>query len=126
MLLVRALPPPCAAAMALIDGNRCRRKSFSSTEIDADDDDKFAAVTESWQASIRRQAQLLLALAVSRKRNELLQRRKDGSVVQQVTAHEFAMLERAIALQSNKHANAQDGLKLALGQGTGDAAAGDG
>ena len=47
-------------------------------------------------------------------------------MVQQVTAHEFAMLERAIALQSNKHANAQDGLKLALGQGTGDAAAGDG
>ena len=67
-----------------------------------------------------------MALAVSRKRNELLQRRKDGSVVQQVTAQEFAMPERAIALQSNQHANAQDGLKLALGQGTGDAAAGDG
>ena len=85
-------------------------RRFSSTDVDPEDNDPNAAVMESWQASIRRQAQLLMALAVSRKRNELLQRRKDGSVVQQVMAHEFAQLERASALQSNQHANALDGL----------------
>ena len=86
-------------------------RRFSSTDVDPEDDDPNAAVMESWQASIRRQAQLLMALAVSRKRNELLQRRKDGSVVQQVMAVEFAQLERASALQSSQHANALDGLR---------------
>ena len=84
---------------------------FSSTDVDPEDDDPNAAIMESWHASIRRQAQLLMALAVSRKRNELLQRRKDGSVVQQVMAHEFAQLERASALQSSQHAHALDGLR---------------
>ena len=85
--------------------------AFSSTDVDPEDDDPNAAIMESWQASIRRQAQLLVALAVSRKRNELLQRRKDGSVVQQVMAHEFAQLERASALQSSQHAHTLDGLR---------------
>ena len=87
-------------------------RRFSSTDVDPEDDDPNAAVMESWQASIRRQAQLLMALAVSRKRYELLARRKDNSVVQQVMAHEFSQLERASALQFTQHANALDGLRL--------------
>ena len=98
-------------AMAEGVSTKVRVRRFSSTDVDPEDDDPNAAVMESWQASIRRQAQLLMALAVSRKRNELLQRRKDGSVVQQVMAHEFAQLERASALQSSHHANALDGLR---------------
>ena len=94
-----------------VEFTKAMARRFSSTDVDPEDDDPNAAVMESWQASIRRQAQLLMALAVSRKRNELLQRRKDGSVVQQVMAVEFAQLERASALQSSQHANALDGLR---------------
>ena len=84
---------------------------FSSQDIDPDDDDKFAAVMESWHSSIQRQAQLLMSLAVSRKRNEILQRRKDGSVVEKVVASELGQLERAFVLECKQHKTAQDGLR---------------
>ena len=84
---------------------------FSSTAVDEDDDDKFAAAMESWQASIKRQAELVLSLAMSRKRNDLLQRRKDGSVIQEIMLDEFKQLEQAFALEEKKHKDAQDGLR---------------
>ena len=85
--------------------------SFSSQEIDEDEDDKLAAVMESWSASIKRQAQLLMSLAISQKRNALLERRKDGSVVQRVMVSELTQMEKAFTRERKQRKVSQSGLR---------------
>ena len=84
---------------------------FSSTDIDPEDDDKLAAVYESWQASIARQAQLLFQCAISAKRNELLQRRKDGSIITKIRVSELAALENAEQRETQQHIDAREALR---------------